>query len=182
VREAIAEGIAIHSVPGPSAALVALCLAGLPTNRFLFAGFLPPKAGERRRALQELQSVLATLIFFEGPQRLSESLHDMKEILGNRDAAICRELTKLHEEVRRGKLNALASEFHGAAPPRGEITIVVGAPLEPAPDLRRMDALLAKALPHMPVNAAADLVALACELPKRTVYERALALKSNEEG
>jgi len=102
VREAIAEGITIHAVPGASAALAALALAGLPSDRFLFAGFLPSKAGERRTALESLKSITASLILFEAPQRLAESLADMREVLGDRPAVVARELTKLHEEARRG--------------------------------------------------------------------------------
>ena len=104
VRDALAEGIAVQAIPGASAPLTALTLAGLPTDRFFFVGFLAPKSGERRSTLQELKTIRATLVFFEGPQRLAESLADMAEILGPRPAAVTRELTKLHEEVRRGDL------------------------------------------------------------------------------
>jgi 16S rRNA (cytidine1402-2'-O)-methyltransferase len=180
VRDAVAQGVAIHVIPGPSAVLTAVTLAGLPTDRFLFAGFLPAKPGERRRALEDVRNVPATLIFFESAQRLSDCLQDMGAVLGKRDLVVCRELTKLHEEVRRGNLETLATEFSAQAPPKGEITIVVGAPLETGPDLSKVDALLAKALPHMPVKSAADLVASAANVPRRAVYERALALKNHE--
>jgi 16S rRNA (cytidine1402-2'-O)-methyltransferase len=182
VREVLAEALPVHALPGPSAALTALTLAGLPTNRFLFAGFLPPKTGERRRALEDVRSIPATLVFFESPRRLAECLRDMAAIFGNRGSAVCRELTKLHEEVRRSELNTLASEFQASAPPKGEITIVVGPPLETGPDLHKADALLMKALAHMPVNAAAELVSAACDVPKRLVYERALGLKNDDEA
>ena len=128
----------------------------------------------------DLRNVPATLIFFEAGQRLSESLRDMNAIFGNRSAAICRELTKLHEEIRRGSLKTLLSEYPAGMVPKGELTIVIGAPPEAAPDLSKADMLLAKALPYMPVNAAAELVAIACDLPKRAAYARALALKNND--
>jgi len=173
VREALAEGIAVHALPGPSALLAALALAGLPTDRFLFAGFLPPRSGARRSALLELRDLRATLIFFESAQRLSESLADMADVLGPREAAVGRELTKLHEDMRRGDLASLASSY--TAPPKGEITLVVAPPKEAAPDLARADGLLDKALQFMPVRAASDLLAEALDLPRHALYERALA-------
>jgi 16S rRNA (cytidine1402-2'-O)-methyltransferase len=182
VRAALAEGLPVHAIPGASAALTALALAGLPTDRFLFAGFLPSKSGERNRMLTELRSTPATLIFFESPQRLTEALADMAAVLGNRPAAVARELTKLHEEVRRGDLDSLAAQYASEAPPKGEITVVVGPPLEAAPDYAKADALLGKTLPFMPLSAAADVVAQALNLPKRAVYERALALKARSEA
>jgi 16S rRNA (cytidine1402-2'-O)-methyltransferase len=181
VRDAVAEGLPVHAIPGASAALTALTLAGLPTDRFLFAGFLPSKSGERKRTLAELRATPASLIFFESSQRLAGALADMTEILGNRLAAIARELTKLHEEVRRGDLASLAAQYAEEPPPRGEITLVVGPPLEAAPDFAKADALLTKALPFMPLSAAADLISDALELPRRAVYERALALKARDE-
>ena len=180
VREALAEGIAVHALPGASAPLTALMLAGLPTDRFLFAGFLSARQGERRSALEELKHVPATLIFFESPQRLAASLKDMREILGNRPAAVARELTKLHEDVRRGDLEELARSY--AQPPKGEITLLVGPPGEQAPDFSRAEKLLKEALAFMPVRAAADLVAEALDLPRRETYGRALELKKHEEG
>src|SRR5206468_127302 len=128
VRAAIAENLPVTMAPGPSAALTALTLSGLPPDVFLFAGFLPPRAGPRRRALVTWQELTATLIFFEGPSRLAATLTDMVEILGDRPAAIARELTKRHEEVRRGRLSALAEHYRAAGPPRGEVAIVVGPP------------------------------------------------------
>jgi 16S rRNA (cytidine1402-2'-O)-methyltransferase len=181
VREAIAEGIAVHAIPGASALLTALTLAGLPTDRFLFAGFLPPRHGERCSALADLKGLKASLVFYEAPQRLAESLADMGEVLGPRRAAVARELTKLHEEVRRDTLEALAAHYAEAGPPRGEVTVVVGPPQETEPDFARADHLLAQALAFMPVRAAADLVAEALELPRRALYTRALALKSGHE-
>lgn len=177
VRAALAEGLAVHAVPGASAPLAALALAGLPTDRFLFAGFLPAKHGERLAMLEELKDVRSTLVFFESAQRLHGSLEDMAAALGPRPAAVGRELTKLHEEMRRGDLESLAAHYAAEGAPKGEITLVVGPPLAHAPDMARADALLEKALGFMPVRAAADLVAEALALPRRALYERALLLK-----
>lgn len=181
VREALAEGFAVHALPGASAPLTALALAGLPTDRFLFAGFLPPKKGERRRALEELRDLRATLIFFESPQRLGETLKDMLEILGERPAAVARELTKLHEEIARAGLSALADRYQTETP-KGEVTLLVGPPGDIAPDFAKAEKLLKDALAFMPVRAAADLVAEALDVPRRETYARALALKDHEEG
>jgi 16S rRNA (cytidine1402-2'-O)-methyltransferase len=177
VRQAIAAGIAVTALPGPSAALAALALAGLPTDRFLFAGFLPSRAGERARALEELKSVRATLILFESPQRLGESLAAMHQVLGNRPAAVTRELTKLHEDVRRGPLEELAAHYEKQGPPRGEVTLVIGPPEAVAPDTSAIDAALKVALPFMPVKAAADMIAALTGAARKAVYHRALELK-----
>ena len=176
VQAALAEGIAVYPVPGASAALAALVVSGLASDRFLFAGFLSSKSGERRRTLEALKAVPASLIFYESPGRIGESLADMAEILGDRAAAVGRELTKLHEEVRRGSLADLAKDYAGA-PPRGEITVVVAPPAEVAPDEARIDALLRQALPAMGVSGAAALIAEALGAPRRLVYGRALKLK-----
>lgn len=179
VREALAEGLAVHAIPGASAALTALALAGLPTDRFLFTGFLPAKAGERRRVLEELRAVPASLILFEAPQRLAESLADLCAALGPRPAAVARELTKLHEEIRRGDLASLAGAYAGEPPPRGEVTLVIAPPVGSEPDLAKAEELLRKALEFMPVSAAADLISEALDAPRRAVYTRALALKDS---
>ena len=179
VREALAEGIAVHAIPGASAPLTALALAGLPTDRFVFAGFLVSKSGERRSTLEELKTLRATLVFFEAPQRLKECLADMAEILGPRPAAVARELTKLHEEVRRSDLASLAREYADEDPPKGEVTLVVGPAEETATDLRRVDQALDKALAFMPLRAAVDLVAEMLDAPRREVYARALAMKKD---
>ena len=177
VREAITHGIAVTALPGPSAALAALTLAGLPTDRFLFAGFLPNRAGERARVLEELKSVRASLIRFESPQRLAESLRAMADVLGDRPAAVTRELTKLHEEVRRGSLTDLAAHYEEAGPPRGEVTLVIGPPEEIAPDTAAIDTALRAALPFMPVKAVADMLAGLTGAARKSIYDRALALK-----
>jgi 16S rRNA (cytidine1402-2'-O)-methyltransferase len=182
VREAIAEGVRVEAIPGASALLTAVVLAGLPTDRFLFAGFLPSRAGERRNALAEFKPIPSSLVFFESPNRLGESLADMASVLGARDAAVGRELTKLHEDVRRGTLAELATAYATEAPPKGEVTIVIGPPPEEAPDTGRIDSLLAQALAFMPVRAAADLVAEATNASRRAVYARALALKAERDA
>ena len=180
VREALAEGVPVHAIPGPSATLTALSLAGLPSDRFFFAGFLSAKAGERGTALAELKGVRATLIFFESAQRLAESLAQMADVLGNRAVAVTRELTKLHEEVRRGTLPLLAAQYASQAPPRGEVTILVGPPPDGETDYALMDALLDQALPFMPVRAASEMIALALDIPRKEIYARALEKKSDE--
>ena len=176
VREAIAAGIKIHVVPGASAILSALVVSGLPTDRFLFIGFLPSTGEARRIALEKLRSVESTLVFFEAPQRLAQVLGDMHGVLGARNAAIARELTKLHEDVRRGTLQELES-YYARTPARGEVTIIVGRPLSEAPDFGNVDRLLEKALAFMPVRTAAEFVSEALELPRKAVYARALRRK-----
>ena len=175
--EAAAAGHAVTAVPGASALLAALAVAALPTDRFLFAGFLPPRSPARRRALAELARVPATLVFYESPRRLAASLADMAAVLGEaRGAAVCRELTKRFEEARRGQLGTLAAAQAGAPDPRGEIVVVVGPPGETAPPAGALDAALARALAGGSVRDAAAEVAAALGLPRREVYARALAL------
>lgn len=181
VREALAQGVPVHAIPGASATLTALALAGLPSDRFLFAGFLPSRAGERGTALVELKTVRATLIFFESAQRLAESLAQMAEVLGDRAVAVTRELTKLHEEVRRGTLKILSEQYAAQAPPKGEVTVLVGPPPLGQTDTALMDALLDRALPFMPVRAASELIALALDRPRKEIYERALEKKNDED-
>jgi 16S rRNA (cytidine1402-2'-O)-methyltransferase len=176
VRAAIAEGLPVSALPGPSAPLVALLLSGLPSDRFFFGGFLPAKAGARRKALEALKALDASLIFFEGPQRLAACLADMAAALGPREAAVARELTKLHEEVRRGTLAELAAHYAEAGPPKGEIVIVVGPPAAGGGEDFDLDAALVEALAHASLRDAAAAVAAASGLPKRRVYARALEL------
>ena len=178
VQAAHREGVPVTALPGPSAALTALALSGLPSDRFLFAGFLPPKDGARRRALAELASVPATLILFETGPRLAASLAAMAETLGSRPVAVARELTKLFEEVRRGSLVELAAAYAGAEPPRGEIVVVIGPPAEdkPLPSLDEVDAKLKLALAVLSVRDAVDKVAEETGHKRRDVYARALAL------
>jgi 16S rRNA (cytidine1402-2'-O)-methyltransferase len=124
VRAAIENEIPVVPVPGPSALISALIAAGLPTDEFFFAGFLPPRANARRARLAELQSVPGTLIFYEAPHRLAATLKDAREILGEREAVVARELTKLHEEIRRGRLSELSSHYENQEP-RGEIVVLI---------------------------------------------------------
>ena len=177
VRAAIAEGLAVTALPGPSAALTALVLSGLPTDRFFFAGFLPARAAQRRRDLADLRAVPATLIFFEAAQRLPAALADMAQVLGPRPAAVARELTKLFEEVRRADLGELAAHYAAAGAPLGEVVVVVGPPGDPsAPSLEAVDSALAEALAHASLRDAVDAVAAATGLSRRQVYARALEL------
>ena len=178
VREAVAENLMVTSLPGPSAPLAALVLSGLPSDRFLFAGFLPPKSVARRAVFAELAAVPATLIFFETGPRLGDSLADMHLVLGDRPAAVARELTKLHEEIRRGTLGELAGHYQETGPPRGEIVVVVGGPAADAPDKAEdIDQQIMDALLHMSVREASEAIAMATGLPRRQIYARALILK-----
>jgi 16S rRNA (cytidine1402-2'-O)-methyltransferase len=183
VQAALAAGIHVTVFPGPSSILAALVLAGLPTDRFMFAGFLPSRSGARRAALRELRVVPATLVFLESPNRLAEALADMRDELGDRDAAVVREITKMFEESRRGKLSALARTYAAAAP-KGEIVVVVGPPEQGPASAEELDAQLATALASMTVRNAAETVAAATGLAKRDVYRRALELaaKSDDDG
>jgi 16S rRNA (cytidine1402-2'-O)-methyltransferase len=173
--EAIAAGHAVHAVPGASALLAALAVAGLPTDRFLFAGFPPPKAGERRRFLADLATIPATLVLFEAPGRTAQTLVTCHEVLGDREAALCRELTKRFEEVRRGRLGALAEEA-GRTPPRGEVVLVIDRAAAALADEAQVARLLTEALGTMSVKDAAAHVADTLSLPRRQVYQSALAL------
>ena len=175
VRDA---GYEVHAAPGASAVLTALSLSGLPTDRFLFAGFLPPRQSARRKALSELAAVPATLVFYESPRRVAATLGDMAETLGaDRDVALTRELTKKFEEVRRGTLGTLAAELAGQDAPRGEIVLVVGGPSGTREnDAEDLDHLLSEALQTLGTKDAAREVATRTGLPRREVYARALVL------
>jgi 16S rRNA (cytidine1402-2'-O)-methyltransferase len=177
VREAAQAGHPVVPIPGASALLAGLSVAGLPTDRFLFAGFPPPKSAARRSFLAELAGVRATLVFFEGGSRLKASLADMAEVLGaEREAVVCRELTKLYETVVRAPLAALAADPRFEAP-KGEIVVLVGPGREVEASPADADAALAEALGRLkPADAAAE-VAKALGLPRRDLYRRALALK-----
>jgi 16S rRNA (cytidine1402-2'-O)-methyltransferase len=174
VRAARAAGHDVYTLPGPSAAIAALTLAGLPTDRFLFAGFLPPKAKAREDAIQELSGARATLVFYESGPRLDDTLDALHRGLGDRAAAVVREITKLHEETVTGSLSDLA-ERYAEKPPKGEIVIVVGPPPERADASDAdLDAALNEALKiHSPSRAAAE-VAAALNIPKKRAYARAL--------
>jgi len=176
VRAAADAGIKVTALPGPSAPVMALILSGLPTDRFLFAGFLPVKSAARRQVAAELVAVPASLIFFETAPRLTESLADLAAVLGDRPAAVARELTKLYEEVRRGSLNQLATHYQHAGPPRGEIVLVVGPPALETDVAFDLDAALRLALSRLSVKDAAASVAATSGLKRRLVYARALEL------
>jgi 16S rRNA (cytidine1402-2'-O)-methyltransferase len=177
VRDARAAGRLVTSIPGACAAVTALTMAGLPTDRFLFAGFLPAKAGARATAIAELAAIPATLVFYESGPRLPAALLALAEGLGDREAAVCRELTKLHEECVTGTLSSLA--VHYATPPRGEIVIVIappGAPvIEEASD-DSIDAALIAALADAPAAKAAKAVAKQLGIAREVAYARAIEL------
>jgi 16S rRNA (cytidine1402-2'-O)-methyltransferase len=175
VRDALAEGLPVTTAPGPSAALAALTLSGLPPDLFLFAGFLPPRSAARRKTLAAWRDLAATLIFFEGPSRLAASLADMADLLGDREGAIGRELTKRHEEMRRGRLAALA-EHYRAHPPRGEVVIVVGPPNPVgAAASVDIDARLDDKLARLSLRDAVVELTAETGLGRGVVYDRALA-------
>jgi len=175
VRDALAEGLTVTAAPGPSAAVTALILSGLPPDAFAFAGFLPPRAAARRKALASWAGLAATLVFFEGPSRLSASLADMATVLGDRPAMVARELTKRHQELRRGTLVELAAQYCVAGPPRGEIVVVVGPPIEAdAPNAGDLDTRLDALLARMSLRDAVTALAGETGLARRTLYDRAL--------
>lgn len=176
VRAALAQGLPVTAVPGASAVLSGLILSGLPTDRFFFAGFLPPRQTARRKAIAALAQVPATLVFFESMPRLAATLADLAAVLGGREAAVARELTKMFEEVRRGALAELAAGYAKSGPPKGEAVIVVGPPAAAEADAAGLDEKLARALAAMSVRDAAAAVARETGLPRREVYARALAL------
>jgi 16S rRNA (cytidine1402-2'-O)-methyltransferase len=174
VRAAREAGHAVHTVPGPSAVIAALTLAGLPTDRFLFAGFLPPKAKARADAVEELSGLRATLVFYESGPRLGDSLGALRDGLGERDGAVVREISKLHEESVTGSLAELAERYSNNAP-KGEIVIVVGPPaeVEKATD-DELDAALDEALKSLSPSRAAAEVAARLDVPRKRAYARAL--------
>jgi 16S rRNA (cytidine1402-2'-O)-methyltransferase len=177
VRAARAAGHAVTAAPGASAVLAALGVAGLPTDRFFFEGFLPAKEAARRARIGELARVPGTLVLFESGPRLAATLADLAAGLGGRDAAVCRELTKLHEEARRDTLEKLAEAYANGGEIRGEITIVIAQPAESAqPTAAEIDSLLRAALARVSLKDAVAEVAAATGEPRRAVYARALEL------
>jgi 16S rRNA (cytidine1402-2'-O)-methyltransferase len=185
VRAARAARHPVSALPGASAVLAALAVAGLPTDRFFFEGFLPSKQTARQKRIAELSRIPATLILFESGARLAATLADLARQFAAREAAICRELTKLHEEVRRGDLSSLARDYASGAETRGEIVIVIAPP---AADAERaaaddVDDLLRRALDRVSVKDAVGEVAAATGRPRREIYQRALALtKAGDDG
>jgi 16S rRNA (cytidine1402-2'-O)-methyltransferase len=181
-RAAIAAGCAVHAVPGPSAVLAALAVAGLPTDRFLFAGFLPPSAAARRAAIGELANVAATLVLCESPRRIRELFADLAQALGTaRQAAVCRELTKRFETVMRGTLGELSAQLDRETP-RGEFVIVIDRGAEPTSSDAEVEAALTAALSQLPLREAADTVSTALRRPRREVYRIALRLSGRSQG
>ena len=178
VAEAVAAGVAVTSVPGASAVLAALVVAGLPTDRFFFEGFLPSKSAARRARLAELATVPGTLVFFESARRVAETLADCAAVLGTREAAVARELTKHFESVRRGPLPELAREIAEGEPLRGEIVLLVGPPMEGAAEISEasIDDRIRAAMKTHSMKDAAAIVAGETGQPRRRVYARALQL------
>jgi 16S rRNA (cytidine1402-2'-O)-methyltransferase len=184
VRAVIEAGVPVSAVPGPNAAVMALVLSGLPPQPFLFMGFPPPRSAARLAGFGQLRAaeragLRATLLWHEAPHRLAESLADLAAAFGDRPAAVCRELTKRFEEVRRGSLAELAG-WYAANAARGEITVVVGPAGEDSADAEDLDGQLRRALVGASVRDAAALVAAATGLPRKVVYARALALSGKE--
>lgn len=180
VRDCIAAGFAVDCIPGASAVLSGLSLAGLPTNSFFFAGFLPPKSAARKERIRDLLSIPATLIVFEAPQRVAETLRDLADILGARQAVVARELTKLHQDVQRAVLTDLADQF-AHQETKGEIVILVGPPEQGEVSDELISAKLSAALQAMKLKDAAKAVADALGVPKSRVYDIGLALKAGRD-
>jgi 16S rRNA (cytidine1402-2'-O)-methyltransferase len=182
VRDARAEGIPVLPVPGPSAAIAALSVSGLPTDRFLFVGFLPPRAKARRASLRELAAREETLVFYESPLRVVSALEDMAEALGDREAFLCREATKLHEEYLRAPLTALRQALVGRDRVRGEIVLVVsGAPDRPEAPRADAEDLFARLIARGRTRSeAVKEVARLTGLPRREVYRRTLPEREEE--
>jgi len=182
VRAALDEGMAVRAVPGPSSVTAALSIAGLPTDRFLFVGFLPPRTAARHAALDEIAQVRATLVILESPGRLAALLADAAACLGSREAAVARELTKIYEEVRHGTLDELAAHYAAAATPKGEIVVLVGPPqADAAVSLEDVDVRLGEALARLPPRRAAAEVAKATGLAANELYARVLELRRGDD-
>ncbi|MBM3570036.1 MAG: 16S rRNA (cytidine(1402)-2'-O)-methyltransferase [Alphaproteobacteria bacterium] len=177
VRAALEAGHAVVPLPGASAALAALVASGLPSDRFLFAGFVPSGDAARRSWLGALAAIEATLIVYESPRRLAESLTAMAAVLGDRPAAVGRELTKLFEETRRGRLSELAAHYRAAGAPKGEVAVTIGPPEARREEPATLDAALRAALARTSLKQAVAEVAASTGASRRTVYARALALK-----
>jgi len=182
VREAHEAGLAVHAIPGASSVLTALTVSGLPTDRFFFEGFLPAKASQRRSRIAELVRIPASLVLFESGPRIADTLADLAATFGTREASICRELTKLHEEVRRDELPTLAAHYAGDAETRGEFVVVIAPPSEEAqPQAEDVDAMIRSALARISVKDAVAEIVAATGLPRRDVYQRALELAKDRD-
>ena len=184
VTEAVAQGIPVTACPGPSAVLTGLALSGLPTDRFLFAGFMPQKPGERKKILEELAALRDTLIFFESPHRIVETLKDVAAALPLRHVAVTRELTKLHEEVLRGTAAEISAPLEARPAVKGEITLLIGPPEEEEHAISEadLDAAIAGALATMPASKAASELAKRYHLNRSDIYQRILALKGGDDA
>ena len=180
VAAAIADSLKVIPIPGASAPLAALALAGLPSDRFLFAGFAPNRSGQRRKWLAEIAETQATLILFENAKRLASSLNDMALVLGDRQACVTRELTKLFEEARRGTLSELAAHYAESGPPKGEVTLVIGPPKPVELDETALDDLLADLLKTLSVKDAATQAAERTGASRKQAYQRALAINQEK--
>ncbi|MCX7349669.1 MAG: 16S rRNA (cytidine(1402)-2'-O)-methyltransferase [Alphaproteobacteria bacterium] len=181
VKEAVAMGIPVTACPGPSAVLTGLALSGLPTDRFLFAGFVPQKQGERKKLFAEFARLKATLIFFESPHRIIETLHDLSSALPGRHVAVTRELTKLHEEVLRGAAAEIAMQLESRPSVKGEITLLVGPPeAEEEVSETELENAITHALTEMPASKAASEVAKRFNLNRADVYQRILARRESD--
>ena len=180
VRAAVAGGFPVTALPGPSAALAALASAGLATDAFLFAGFLPPRRTARRARLTEFNAVPASLVFFEAPSRLADTLGDIAAVLGDREAAVARELTKMHEEVRRASAAELA-QWAAEATPRGEMVIIVGPPPAVVVTDAAIAGQLARLMGAISLSDAVRKVAHELGVPRKRVYDLALALQSKHD-
>lgn len=176
-REVMAEDLPLTATPGACAAIMALTLSGLPSDRFTFAGFPPNKHEARKTFLSGFAAVPTTLIFYESPRRLAASLTDMREIFGNRAGIVARELTKMFEEVRRGSLDELVAHYDELGAPKGETVVLVAPPELVEASAADLDAALGQALETLSVKDAAKAVAADLKLPRKTVYERALSLR-----
>jgi 16S rRNA (cytidine1402-2'-O)-methyltransferase len=182
VRAVRDEGLPVFTLPGASAAAAALAIAGAPTDRFFFAGFLPNKSGARQKALQGLQGVPGTLVFYESGPRLAAMLADIATVLGDRAVAVARELTKMHEEVREGAAAELAAAYETAGPPKGEIVVLVHPATQQALSPEEIKDMLAALLNDHRVKEAASIAAEQTGLPRKTLYELALEIKQEGAG
>lgn len=178
-RAAVEAGHPVTALPGASSVLTGLLVSGQPSNQFFFAGFLPPKTGARQHAIAGLSDVPGTLIILESPRRLAQTLADLLIVLGPRPAAVARELTKLHEEVRRGDLETLGRHYATTEPPKGEAVIIVGPGAAPESAPEALDALLKAALAELPLKQAAAKVAAEIGISRREAYARALVLRGD---
>jgi 16S rRNA (cytidine1402-2'-O)-methyltransferase len=180
VREALAQGIYVTALPGPSSVLPALCLSGLPTDRFYFAGFLPVKKEVCKREIQALAAISATLIIFESARRLVETLFILHQGLGDRDASVVREISKIYEESRPGTLAELKAYYEKHGAPKGEVVIVIGPPREVVEGDGDIEARLAWLLKSHSVKEAASIMAEQTGRARKDIYSLALKLKKDE--